>query len=126
MSLRPSVRLLIELLRIISFNWRDFFDIVVITFMMTFTTITSVDIASDIAHLFVLQTTVSEPGEEQGRAAASMPGVDGVVVMGGDGLLSRVVMGIIQHQAKVDGISLIDSKTPFPKPSIRIGIIPGN
>lgn len=51
------------------------------------------------------------------------PGVDGVMVMGGDGLLSRVLMGMYQQLGKQLSIDISNQNTPLPKLPLRIGII---
>ncbi|XP_076056284.1 ceramide kinase [Oratosquilla oratoria] len=55
----------------------------------------------------------------------SLERVDGVVVVGGDGLVNEAVTGLLLKEARVQGLDVNDTETPLPVTPLRIGIIPG-
>ena len=47
-----------------------------------------------------------------------------VVSVGGDGMLSEVMHGLLTRSLRERGLSQPDPDEPLPSPSLRIGIIP--
>lgn len=56
---------------------------------------------------------------------ANLEGVDGVVAVGGDGLVSEVVMGLLLVACRRAGINPHDPEMQLPTTHLRLGIIPG-
>lgn len=54
-----------------------------------------------------------------------MDEVDGVVGVGGDGLVNELVMGLLLRAAKRAGLDPHDPQVTLPSTHIRLGIIPG-
>lgn len=51
--------------------------------------------------------------------------LDGVVVVGGDGLVNEVVTGLLLRAASEVGVDAHDPETALPPTMLRVGIIPG-
>ena len=56
---------------------------------------------------------------------ANLEGVDGVVAVGGDGLVNEVVMGLLLVACRRAGINPNDPEVQLPVTHLRLGIIPG-
>lgn len=54
-----------------------------------------------------------------------MEGMDGVVAVGGDGLVNEVVMGLLLVACRRDGVNPHDPEVQLPETHLRLGIIPG-
>lgn len=51
---------------------------------------------------------------------------DSVACVGGDGTLSELFNGMVLRQCKITGIDPDDISQELPKPTIPVGVIPGN
>lgn len=56
---------------------------------------------------------------------ANLEGMDGVVAVGGDGLVNEVVMGLLLVACRRAGVNPHDSEVQLPATHLRLGIIPG-
>ncbi|MPC18732.1 Ceramide kinase [Portunus trituberculatus] len=56
---------------------------------------------------------------------ANLEGMDGVVAVGGDGLVNEVVMGLMLVACRREGINPHDPQVQLPNTPLRLGIIPG-
>ncbi|KAF2362289.1 Diacylglycerol kinase catalytic domain [Trinorchestia longiramus] len=73
----------------------------------------------------VSTTTHSGHAEFIAEEAAGTPGVNGVLVVGGDGIVAEAANGLIKYAVKVQGAKLNDRTASLPKTSIKLGVIPG-
>ncbi|CAL4059508.1 unnamed protein product, partial [Meganyctiphanes norvegica] len=73
----------------------------------------------------VIQTTHRGHGREIVEESSATVGIDGVVVVGGDGLVNEVVTGLLSHASQLAGIDADNPNANLPSTAIRVGIIPG-
>lgn len=73
----------------------------------------------------VIQTTHRGHGREIVEETGVTDGINGVVVVGGDGLVNEVVTGLLCCAAREEGIDPDDPKARLPSTTLRVGIIPG-
>jgi len=57
--------------------------------------------------------------------SCSFENIDGVVCIGGDGTFAEVFNGLVLRTARDSGIDYDNPDARLPKPSLRVGIIPG-
>ncbi|KAK7082549.1 hypothetical protein SK128_021654, partial [Halocaridina rubra] len=76
-------------------------------------------------HTQVVQTEYRGHGRDLVENGDRVTGVDGVVVVGGDGLVNEVVTGLLLRAAQDAGIDPHQPDVTLPPTQIRIGIIPG-
>lgn len=55
----------------------------------------------------------------------NLEGMDGVVAVGGDGLVNEVVMGLLLVACRRAGVNPHDPEVQLPATHLRLGIIPG-
>ncbi|RXG71013.1 Ceramide kinase [Armadillidium vulgare] len=78
-------------------------------------------------HTKVIQTKYKGHGTHIIKEAASsgeLKDCDGIVAVGGDGLVSEIVTGLFVVAADSQGLSHDDAEVDFPATQIRLGIIP--
>lgn len=73
----------------------------------------------------VVKTEYRGHGQELVEDEANLEGVDGVVAVGGDGLVNEVVMGLLLVACRRAGINPHDAEMQLPTTHLRMGIIPG-
>lgn len=57
--------------------------------------------------------------------SCSFENIDGVVCIGGDGTFAEVFNGLVLRTARDSGIDYDNPDARLPKPSLRVGVIPG-
>lgn len=72
------------------------------------------------------QTRYCGHGKSLAEQAAMTQGVDGVVVVGGDGIVSEAVNGLMIAAAKRAEIDVNESNATLPESALRLGVIAGN
>ncbi|KAG0696842.1 Ceramide kinase [Chionoecetes opilio] len=73
----------------------------------------------------VVKTKYRGHGQELVEDEVNLEGVDGVVAVGGDGLVNEVVMGLLLVACRRAGINPHDPEVQMPTTHLRLGIIPG-
>lgn len=72
-----------------------------------------------------VQTCQAGHGKQLAMDAALAPGVDGVLVVGGDGIVAEVVNGLLLAAADTAAVDVNVYGAQYPRPSVRLGIIAG-
>jgi len=57
--------------------------------------------------------------------SCSFENIDGVVCIGGDGTFAEMFNGLVLRTARDSGIDYDNPDARLPKPSLRVGVIPG-
>uniref|UniRef100_A0A0P4W402 DAGKc domain-containing protein n=1 Tax=Scylla olivacea TaxID=85551 RepID=A0A0P4W402_SCYOL len=73
----------------------------------------------------VVKTEHRGHAQELMEDEANLEGMDGVVAVGGDGLVNEVVMGLMLVACRRAGINPHDPQVQLPATPLRLGIIPG-
>ncbi|XP_042213687.1 ceramide kinase-like [Homarus americanus] len=76
-------------------------------------------------HTTVVQTEYRGHGRQLVEDGVGMEEMDGVVAVGGDGLVNELVMGLLMSAARKAGIDPHDPDIILPTTHLRLGIIPG-
>lgn len=76
-------------------------------------------------HATVVQTQYRGHGRELVENGTGMDLVDGVVAVGGDGLVNELVMGLLMVSIRRAGVDPHDPQVTLPTTHLRLGIIPG-
>ncbi|KAG7173369.1 Ceramide kinase-like, partial [Homarus americanus] len=77
-------------------------------------------------HTTVVQTEYRGHGRQLVEDGVGMEEMDGVVAVGGDGLVNELVMGLLMSAARKAGIDPHDPDIILPTTHLRLGIIPGD
>ncbi|XP_071528378.1 ceramide kinase [Panulirus ornatus] len=73
----------------------------------------------------VIQTEYQGHGRDLVESSGRLNDVDGVVAVGGDGLVNELVMGLLLLASKKAGLDPHNPEVALPKTHLRLGIIPG-
>lgn len=73
----------------------------------------------------VVKTEYRGHGQEIVENEVNLEGMDGVVAVGGDGLVNEVVMGLLVVACRRAGVNPHDPEVQLPATHLRLGIIPG-
>lgn len=71
------------------------------------------------------QTEYRGHGQEIVENEVNLEGMDGVVAVGGDGLVNEVVMGLLLVACRRAGVNPHEPEVQLPATHLRLGIIPG-
>nr|XP_045600791.1 ceramide kinase-like isoform X2 [Procambarus clarkii] len=74
----------------------------------------------------VVQTEYRGHGRELVERNTGLDGLDGVVAVGGDGLVNELVMGLLLVSARKAGLDPHDPEVTLPPTHLKLGIIPGD